>query len=316
MSKIKKIIFVISIISVFICSIGLSVSAESSYLPLKVDNTKIFTDIIDNPSITKFTDNSYRIEIPYHQDKSLFASIWEIKENIPDKLCNYHISMSFINLTPSNVYVTFNYIKYSVPISGSSYNFTVQNQKDILSKIRIESNYSFNSNLSGFVIVNFYYQLSTDNAIIDNQNQNTDKEIQAGKENTQAIIDNQNQIAEQEKNEIHQSGDEGIKGSENVPDKSDGFINSISKLVGALSYNGTECKWTLPQVKIPQIANIVPEKTLIEQQEIDFGVWVQKLPSNILKLIQALLTCALIVYCFKELYGTISYVLTLKGGGE
>ena len=107
MPKIKKIILVISIISVFICSMGISVSAESSYMPLNVDNNKVFTDIIDNPSITKFTDNSYRIEIPYHADKSFFASIWEIKDNIPDKLCNYRISMTYINLTPSNVYVTF-----------------------------------------------------------------------------------------------------------------------------------------------------------------------------------------------------------------
>lgn len=316
MSKIKKIILVISIIAVFICSMGLSVSAESSYMPLQVDNTKIFTDVIDNPSITKFTDNSYRVEIPYHNDKSFFASIWEIKDNIPDKLCNYRISMTFINLTPSNFYVTFNDVKYSVTTTGESYAFSVQNQKNVSSIIRIEGNYSFNSNLAGFIIVRFYYQLSPENSIIDNQNENTDKEIQADKENTQDIIDNQNQLAEQEKNEIQQSGDEGSKGAENVPNESDGFINSISKLVGALSYNGTDCKWSLPQVKIPQIGNIVPEILLIEQQDIDFGEWVQKMPSNILKLIQAVLTCALIVYCFKELYGTISYVLTLKGGGE
>ena len=316
MSKIKKIILVISIISVFICSMGISVSAESSYVPLQVDNNKLFTDVVDNPSITKFTDNSYRVEIPYHHDKNFFASIWEIKDNIPNKLCNYRIDMTFINLTPSSVYVTFNDVKYSVVSRDGSYSFSVQNQKNVSSKIRIEGNYSFNSNLSGFIIVRFYYQLSTDNTIIDNQNENTEKEIQADKENTQDIIDNQNQLAEQEKNEIQQSGDEGTKGAENVPNESDGFINSISKLVRALSYNGTECKWTLPQVKIPQIANIVPEISLIEQQDIDFGEWVQKMPSNILRLIQAVCTCALIVYCFKELYGTISYVLTLKGGSE
>lgn len=316
MSKFKKIILVISLISVCICSMCFSVSAESSYIPLQVDNTKVFTDVVDNPSLTKFSDNSYRIEIPYNDNKSFFASIWEIKNNIPDKLCNYRISLSFINLTPSNVYVTFNSVKYSVTTTGGSYIFSVQNQKNISSNIRIESNFSPNSNMSGFIIVNFYYQLSTDNTIIDNQNENTDKEIQADKENTQDIIDNQNQLAEQEKNEIQQSGNEGSKGAENVPNESDGFINAISNLVRALSYNGTDCKWTLPQVKIPQIANIVPEISLIEEQDIDFGEWVQKMPSNILKLIQAVCTCALIVYCFKELYGTISYVLTLKGGGE
>ena len=316
MSKIKKIILVISIISVFISSMCISVSAESSYMPLNVDNTKIFTDVIDNPSITKFTDNSYRVQIPYHTDKSFFASLWEIKNNIPDKLSNYRVDMTFINLTPSSVYVTFNNVKYSVVSTDGSYSFFVQNQKNVLSNFRIEANYTFNSNLSGYIIVRFYYQLSPDNSIIDNQNENSEKEIQSGKENTQDIIDNQNQLAEQEKNEIKQSGDEGMKGAENVPNESDGFINAISNLVRALSYNGTDCKWTLPQVKIPQIGNIVPEISLIEQQDIDFGVWVQKMPSNILKLIQSVCTCALIVYCFKELYGAISYVLTLKGGGD
>lgn len=316
MPKFKKIILVISLISVCICSMCFSVSAESAYMPLQVDNTKIFTDIIDNPSITKFTDNSYRVEIPYHNDKSFFASTWKIQDNIPNKLSNYRIDLTFINLTPSSVYVTFNNVKYTVVSTDGSYSFFVQNQKDISTNIRIEANYSFNSNLAGFIIVRFYYQSSADNAIIDNQNENTDKEIQADKENTQDIIDNQNQLAEQEKNEINQSGNDATNGVENVPNESDGFINAISNLVRALSYNGTECKWTLPQVKIPKISNIVPEISLIEEQDIDFGVWIQKLPTNILKLIQAVFTCALIVYCFKELYSAISYVFTLKGGSE
>lgn len=159
-------------------------------------------------------------------------------------------------------------------------------------------------------------QNSNRQEITSNNNWNTDREIQADKENTQSIIDNQNSLAEQEKQEITNSGGQATDSMDSIPNESEGFINALGNLVSALSYNGTDCKWTLPQVKMPQIANIVPEMVLIEQQDIDFCVWVQKLPSNILNLIQAVCTGALIVYCFKELYGTISYVFTLKGGGE
>lgn len=157
-----------------------------------------------------------------------------------------------------------------------------------------------------------YYTMNIDDSIDKNTDkvndkldENTDKEIQANKD-----------LYEQEKGEIQDSGDQATESADDVPNQSDGFINSLGNLVSAMSYNGTECKWTLPQVKMPKIANIVPEMTLIESQEIDFGFWVQKMPSNILSLIRAVCTGALIVFCFKELYSTISYVFTLKGGGE
>ena len=142
--------------------------------------------------------------------------------------------------------------------------------------------------------------------IQNNQNDNTDK-----------IIENQQQIQENEKNEAESSGQGSVDDvSGAIEDKSAGFINSISNLVGSMSYNGTACAWSFPAIKLPAIEGVMPEYQLTEEQPIDFEYWVDKIPSDILVVVRSVLTIALIGYCFKELYGTISYVLTLKGGGN
>lgn len=148
-------------------------------------------------------------------------------------------------------------------------------------------------------------------------NNGTDRVIANENENTQAIIDNQNQLAQNEKNETQTQGQSSVDDlSGAVDDKSSGFVNSIRSLVSAMSYNGTECAWTVPEVKLPAINGVMQEVKLMDSQPIDFAYWVNKIPSNILLLVRSLLTIGLIVYCFKELYSTISYVLTLKGGGN
>lgn len=151
-------------------------------------------------------------------------------------------------------------------------------------------------------------------AIIDNQNSNTDRQIEAENNNTQSIIDNQNSLAEQEKNETQQSGNNAVEGTENIPDKSQGFISALGGLVTSLSYDGTECSWKFPKITIPAIPKVMSETVLCEEKDIDFSYWVNKIPANILSLVRNLFTIAIVVFCFKELYDTISYVLTLKGG--
>lgn len=122
---------------------------------------------------------------------------------------------------------------------------------------------------------------------------------------------------EKEKEEAQISGDSSIsKGTNSIEDKGTGFADSLSGLVSSMSYSGTQASWTFPEVKLPAIKGVMEEKVLIEEQPIDFTTWINAIPSPILLLIQSVLTMALIVYCFKELYGTISYVLTLRGGGS
>lgn len=122
---------------------------------------------------------------------------------------------------------------------------------------------------------------------------------------------------EKEKEEAQSSGDSSIsKGTNSIEDKGTGFANSLNGLVSSMSYSGTQCSWTFPQVKLPAIKGVMEEIVLIEEQPIDFTTWINAIPSPILLLIQSVMTMSLIVYCFKELYGTISYVLTLRGGGS
>lgn len=170
-----------------------------------------------------------------------------------------------------------------------------------------------------------YYQLEGikqglqigNQGVIDNANQNASQIQQNQDDNTDKIIENQQQMQENEKNEAETQGQGSVDeiGSA-IEDKSAGFISAIGSLVNSMSYNGTACAWSFPALKLPAIDGVMPEYQLTQEQPIDFEFWVNKIPSDILLLVRSLLTIALIVYCFKELYSTISYVLTLKGGGN
>ena len=155
------------------------------------------------------------------------------------------------------------------------------------------------------------------NDIIANNNKNASETQANDNKNTQAIIDNQNDLAEKEKNETQSQGEGSVNDvSGAIEDKSSGFVSSIKNLVSAMSYNGTACAWKVPSIKLPAIAGIMDEVKLTDEMPIDFEYWVNKIPSNILLLVRSLLTIGLIGFCFKELYNTISYVFTLKGGGN
>lgn len=125
-----------------------------------------------------------------------------------------------------------------------------------------------------------------------------------------------NESKEEEKQEItNQGGNSVSQGSDAIENGGAGFGDSLGGLVGSMNYTGTECSWTFPRVTLPAINGVMDETVLIEEQPINFGMWIDAIPPQILLLIRSVLTGALIIYCFKELYGTISYVLTLKGGG-
>ena len=165
-------------------------------------------------------------------------------------------------------------------------------------------------------------------SLLEQQNANTDKitsnadknasNIQSNNDkNTQSIIDNQNQLAEQEKTETQNSADNSVSDvSGSVPDKSAGMLSALQSLSNAVSYTGTSAKWTFPQMYIPAIAGVTDRINLNPEMEINFTYWVNQIPGDIRTLISALATIGLVVFAFKELYGLISYVLTLKGGGN
>lgn len=351
MSKTKKIIFVIISFAILICSLCIPVSADSiSVKGLSFTGLGYFTNTQSNVSSIPDSVNSNCV----YPDNTTFknaVSIWASYDNVILNSSQYGYQDIWIDPFEIGTYTMTFAVDYSIyrisdiVIHNDNDNFSNGSYKylgiqNVNGKSWYLVQFTFNvpsiNNSSGFTggyirvglqcyknNINYFGAFVLDivsntstGQILENQQQNTQSIIDNQNSNTQDIIDNQNALAEQEKGEIQQSGDQATDSVDDVPDQSQGFISALGDLVTALSYNGTECKWTLPQVKMPQIANIVPEMTLIEQQDIDFGVWVQKMPSNILTLIQYVCSGALIVYCFKELYGAISYVLTLKGGGN
>ena len=140
--------------------------------------------------------------------------------------------------------------------------------------------------------------------IIDNQNQNTDKEIQAEKDQY-----------ELEKQEAQKSGDESVDGALSaMPNDSDGIISSFDNLLSCMLHTNTNCNITFPELKTPAICGI-PSYTVSKKVMFGIDQIPQYIPNSILYLVRALLTIALILYCYKELYSTIQYIVSLKKGG-
>lgn len=167
--------------------------------------------------------------------------------------------------------------------------------------------------------INAQSSSSSNNAqSIQNNADKNASEIQSNNDkNTQSIIDNQNQLAEQEKTETQNSGDNSVNDvSGSVPDKSAGMLSALQSLSNAVSYTGTNATWKFPQMYIPAITGVTDRINLNPEMEINFTYWVNQIPQDIRTLISALATIGLVVFAFKELYSLISYVLTLKGGGN
>lgn len=115
-----------------------------------------------------------------------------------------------------------------------------------------------------------------------------------------------------EYNSAISGADDSLNVITGIDNKGEGIFSAMGSLISSLSYNGTECNWELPEVYIPAIPNVIDRTLLIKDAEIDFEYWIDKIPDNIMTVIKALSTLALIIYCFKELYGTLAYVFTLK----
>lgn len=178
---------------------------------------------------------------------------------------------------------------------------------------------------SDVAIINMLNSIQT---LLQQQNANTDKitsnadknasNIQSNDDkNTQSIIDNQNHLAEQEKTDTQNSGNDSVNDvSSSVPDKSAGMLSALQSLSNAVSYTGTDAKWKFPQMYIPAISGVTDRINLNSEMEINFSYWVNQIPQDIRTIISALATIGLVLFAFKELYDLISYVLTLKGGGN
>lgn len=145
----------------------------------------------------------------------------------------------------------------------------------------------------------------TNQDIIDNQDENTDKVIQSQKDQY-----------EQEKQETENAGNDSVDSLLGaIPGDTDGLLNSFGNLINCMTTTEQKTKFSFGSLKTPSIMGI-PSYTLVEDISLDLGRYEKENPTfkTILILVRALLTIALIIYCFKELYSTIQYVLTLRKG--
>lgn len=132
------------------------------------------------------------------------------------------------------------------------------------------------------------------------------------------VYEDSTAIIDKEKEEAQNSGNSNIDSMMGaMPNNTGGFIDALGGLVDVLSYEGTESYgWTFPAIKIPAIEGLWSEIQLTESMNINFSQAFDLIPEKILQLVRSILTIALIIYCGKELYATISYALTLKRGED
>lgn len=132
---------------------------------------------------------------------------------------------------------------------------------------------------------------------------------------TGAVEDLPNQIGDQfqnmqeeEKNEANSSGNGSVDDMiQIIPDYSTGFIQGVKNLAASMSYEGTECKLTMPALTIPALPGVTPAPiTFMEEQVVDFEVWFQRMPSEIMAVTRALFDIAVVGFCFYEFYDLIS----------
>lgn len=193
---------------------------------------------------------------------------------------------------------------------GQWYGFNLQVQKQFLQAVTVESiilRMRFaDSAFAGGI-------LSLDNNKLTFGGGNYGEYQQQQKtQDTLDEIANQPEKEKQEANEKGNSAASDVTGA--IPADTSGVTAGIQSFVQAMAYDGTAAKWTFPALYLPAIPGVMERIELTAEQDIDFGVWAQQIPSGVLEIVQIVSTIALVLFCFKELYGMISYFLTLKGG--
>lgn len=127
--------------------------------------------------------------------------------------------------------------------------------------------------------------------------------------------------AEQEKQESQKTADNAVSDGNDsmsaIGDSAESVQGGFSGLIDTLSTNNTAASWKISKMYLPAIDGVMGQIDLLDETEISFDTYIAMIPENIMVIIRAITTIALIVFCIKELYGLISYVLTLnKQGGE
>lgn len=107
-----------------------------------------------------------------------------------------------------------------------------------------------------------------------------------------------------------------------VPDYSTAFLPAVKNLSDALGYTGTSCVLTMPAITVPAVSNLFSETKILDEQQINFEEYFNKMPETVLTLIRALFDITVVFFCLREINDTISQALTgfkvkdVKGGED
>lgn len=251
--------------------------------------------------------------VAYKEDGSYSGSIERHQESIAGTLQDvYQDDTSYVYDIPINMDLVFSEfaeaVRYIVPICSVTLTTTYDEPDLTIGYVRLScESFSLSTRMDmllqdSLTLQEINDKLGETNDKLDDTNDKLDQIIQQPENEKQEATDEGGELADQ------------LTGA--LPNESQGFMSAIKELAEAMSYDGTEAKLTFPSISLPEIPGVMKGYKLSEEHEIDFGYWIQKMPEAALTLVQVILTIALIVFCFKELYGMISYAMTLKGGSE
>lgn len=321
MSKVKKIVIVLSVLFVFVISTALNTFAMTEFNITLQSAT--FGILYSDSSNTNIQMVNSRLSV--FPDFIAISSEFGKNFNNPDRAA-VHIPFS-LNIPSGNYWTSsFDFMIVAYDLSGKSYFIKIKELEIALgekgNRTSVVFRYSNTSNNDNQIPVSLspssltgdlYFNIRLNEAI--NYNVST---LQFRFYRMKSYYGLESEFSQyNEKNEAHQSGNDSLNDvSSAVPDKSEGMLSALQSLSNAVSYTGTDAKWTFPQMYIPSIAGVTERINLNSEMEIDFTYWINQIPQDIRTVISAIATIGLVIFAFKELYGLISYVLTLKGGGN
>ncbi len=189
MKKYHKISIFIVLFALISALCFIPVSAEGySYEALPISITKTWPA---NISYSQSVDNYVTINVPYPALANKVSTIWTCHNS--DTKNYYHYKFVFVTsiIEPYNFTCTFDGVEYEVKKDynvENTYYIEIENIKISSPSARLDFNFTFSSNTTGYLYFMAYYQYSDLNPIIDNQNENTDKIIENQNENADKIV--------------------------------------------------------------------------------------------------------------------------------
>lgn len=191
MKKYHKISIFIVLFALMVTLLAVPASAEASFEALPISVTKLWSNNVDNNTYIQYESNYVNVQIPYHASKSQFASIWTFNNNDTTNYYDYKFVFTMVIIEPSNFSCTLNGVSYEVkkhPDYVNTFYIEIGQVKLSTTQGRLDFDFTWSAATSGNMYVQAYYRLSDVNAILDNQNENTDKIIENQNENTDKIV--------------------------------------------------------------------------------------------------------------------------------